>query len=222
MALQAAGVDLAPLVVGVDFASQAAGDNLVPQVAGADLPPQAAGDGLAPQTIDDLGSAQRSEKTTTVPITIVPPIRKAGDPKARQTKRRVKTSIVTLSPKQRELELTKKANNRPGGATTEHEQAGFCRGRSTVDEITLLTKDIEDSFQVNEKAGVVLLDLTATYDTVWLRGLHLTLLKTAPDKHLVSITMEILTNSDAQQNRLRRLKNGVSQDSVLAPLLFNI
>ena len=33
------------------------------------------------------------------------------------------------------------------------EQAGFSRGRSTVDQVTLLTQYIEDSFQHNEKAG---------------------------------------------------------------------
>ena len=31
-----------------------------------------------------------------------------------------------------------------------------------------------------------------------------------------------LTTGDSKQSRLRRLKNGVSQGSVLAPLLFNI
>ena len=51
------------------------------------------------------------------------------------------------------------------------EQAGFRRGRSTVDQLMLLTQDIEDSFQYNKKAGVVFLDLTAAYDTVWHRGL---------------------------------------------------
>ena len=49
--------------------------------------------------------------------------------------------------------------------------AGFRRGKSTTDQVTLLNQDIEDTFQVGEKAGVVLLDLTAAYDTVWHRGL---------------------------------------------------
>ena len=105
------------------------------------------------------------------------------------------------------------------------EQTDFRRGSSTVDQITLLTQDIDDGFQVNEKAGVMLLDLTATYDTMWLRGLHLKLLKTVQDKHLVSFIMEILTyrsftlmTSDGQNSRLRKLKNGIP----LAPLLFKI
>ena len=74
------------------------------------------------------------------------------------------------------------------------EQAGFRRGQSTVDQVTLLTQDIEDSFQEKQKAGVVLLDLTATYDTVWHRGLHLKLLKIIPDWYMVKFIMETLTN----------------------------
>ena len=53
------------------------------------------------------------------------------------------------------------------------EQAGFRHGRSTTDQVTLLTDDIEAGFEHTQKAGVALVDLTAAYDTVWLRGLHL-------------------------------------------------
>jgi len=48
--------------------------------------------------------------------------------------------------------------------TDPQEQAGFRHGRSAVDQVTLLTQDIEDSFSA-EKAGAVFVDLTAAYDT---------------------------------------------------------
>jgi len=50
------------------------------------------------------------------------------------------------------------------------EQAGFRHRWSTVDQVILLTQDIEDSFSA-KKAGAVFVDLTAAYDTVWHRGL---------------------------------------------------
>jgi len=40
------------------------------------------------------------------------------------------------------------------------EQAGFRHGRSTVDQVTLLTQDIEDSYSAKKKAGAVFVDLT--------------------------------------------------------------
>jgi len=75
----------------------------------------------------------------------------------------------------------------------------------------------------------VFVDLTAAYDTVWHRGLTCKLLRLLLDRHMVHMIMEIVSNSsftlttvNSQRSRLRRLKNGVPQGSVLAPLLFNI
>ena len=88
------------------------------------------------------------------------------------------------------------------------EQAGFRRRKSTVDQVVLLTQNIEDSFEAKKKAGAIFVDLTAAYDTVWHRGLTCKLLRLLPDKHMVRMIME--------------LKNDVPQGSILAPLLFNI
>ena len=98
------------------------------------------------------------------------------------------------------------------------EQAGFRRGRSTVDQVTLLTQEIEDSFSAKKKAGAVFLDITAAYDTVWHRGLTCKLLRLLPDRHMVSLIMELvrnrsftLTTGSGSKSRLRRLRNGVPQ-----------
>ena len=108
------------------------------------------------------------------------------------------------------------------------EQAGFRRGKSTVDQFVLLTQNIEDSFEAKKKAGAVFINLTAAYDIVWHRGFTCKLLRLLPDKHMVRMIMELvrkrsftLTTSDSKQSRLRRLKNGAPQRSVLALLLFN-
>ena len=109
------------------------------------------------------------------------------------------------------------------------EQAGFRKGRCTTDQVANLTQHIEDGFERKLKTGLVLVDLTAAYDTVWLKGLEYKLIKMIPDRHLAAFVMELisrrtfrLTTSSGETSKVRSLKNGVPQGSVLAPLLFNI
>ena len=60
------------------------------------------------------------------------------------------------------------------------EQAGFRPGRSTQDQVLALTTYIENGYQRRDKTGVVFLDLTAAYDTVWHKGLLVKLSKVSP------------------------------------------
>ena len=100
------------------------------------------------------------------------------------------------------------------------EQAGFRHGKSTIDQVVLLTQNIKDSFEA-KKAGAIFVNLTAAYDTVWHHCLTCKLLRLLSDKHMVKMIVELvrnqsftLTTGDSKQSRL--------QGSVLAPLLFNI
>ena len=74
------------------------------------------------------------------------------------------------------------------------EQAGFRRERSIVDQVALMTQEIEDCFLAKKKAGAIFVDLTVAYDTVWHRGLACKLLRLIPDRHLVRMIMELVQN----------------------------
>ena len=74
------------------------------------------------------------------------------------------------------------------------EQAGFRLGRSTIQQVLKLTWEIEKSFENGYKAGAVIVDLTAAYDTICRQGLALKLLRTIPDRHMMRIIMNILSN----------------------------
>ena len=74
------------------------------------------------------------------------------------------------------------------------EQAGFRRGKSTVDQVVLVTQNIKESFEAKKKAGAVFINLTVAYDTVWHRGLTCKLLRLRPDKHMVKMIMELVRN----------------------------
>ena len=74
------------------------------------------------------------------------------------------------------------------------EQTDFRHGMSAVDQVTLVTQGIEDSFSAKKKAGDLFVNLTAAYDTVWHRGLTCNLLRLLPDRHMVHLIMEMVSN----------------------------
>jgi len=82
-------------------------------------------------------------------------------------------------------------------------QAGFRRGRSTIQLVVNLTDYIEAYFEENQKAGLVLVDLTTAYDSVWQQGLTLMLPRVIPDRRLVRFIGQYPFKSELQtQNQL--------------------
>jgi len=121
-----------------------------------------------------------------------------------------------------------RTNHRP---TSPEETGIFRHGWSTLDQVTLLTQYIEDSISAKKNAGGVFVDLTATYDTVWHRGLTSKLLRLLPDRDMVRVIMDSLVI--AASPILPLTTNGTGYDASrtashrnpsweLAPLLFNI
>jgi len=109
------------------------------------------------------------------------------------------------------------------------EQAGFRHGWTTIDQDTLLTQDMEDSFSA-KKAGAVFVDLTAAYDTVWHR--IVVSLTSCCDCYLIDTwsTRSCIWLAIAASPLPQEMANGAGYDalrtashgSVLAFLLFNI
>ena len=108
------------------------------------------------------------------------------------------------------------------------EQAGFIRGRSTLDQVAQITDDIEESFDMGQVTGAVFLDLTAAYDTEWLTGLHLKIQKAISCRKTTDLIVNFLYNrsfvlfAGGKASKPYKLKDGVAEGSILAPTLYNV
>ena len=61
-------------------------------------------------------------------------------------------------------------------------------------QVVKLTDDSEACFEEKQKAGLVLVDLKAAYDSVWHQGLTLKLLQVVLDRQMMQFIVNILSN----------------------------
>lgn len=108
------------------------------------------------------------------------------------------------------------------------EFAGFRSKRSCTDQVLTLTNHFEVGFEENKKTGMLLIDLSSAYDTVWRKAFLWKFLKVFPSKKLGRLINCMLTNRrfrvliDDLNSRYRTLNDGFAQGSVCAPPFFNL
>ena len=105
------------------------------------------------------------------------------------------------------------------------EQAGFRQFRSTEDQATYLSQEIEDAFQEQKLVLVAWIDLQKAFDKVWMEGLLVKLLRNGIASNMFNWIKSHLYNrrervsEDRIHSKKILLRHGVPQ-GVLSPTLF--
>lgn len=108
-------------------------------------------------------------------------------------------------------------------------QFGFRRGHSTVHAVTKLLSDI--CWQKNDRQGVgaCLIDTEKAFDTVWLDGLIVKMIRIQFPAHIIQVLKIMLyekkfciSSGEINTNAEFNILDGLQQGTVLAPLLFAV
>ena len=107
------------------------------------------------------------------------------------------------------------------------EQAGFRQFRSTEDQATYLSQEIEEAFQEQKLVFAAWIDLQKAFDKVWTEGLLVKLLRNGVAGNMFPWIKSYLFNHrarvslDSKTNSKKfLLRHGVPQGGVLSPTLF--
>ena len=114
------------------------------------------------------------------------------------------------------------------GKNISEEQAGFRQFRSTEDQVTYLSQEIEDAFQEKKVLFATWIDLQKAFDKVWTDGLLVKAQRCGVGGRMYKWITSFLHNRkarvtvDGKLSRKFLLQHGVPQGGVISPTLFLI
>ena len=105
------------------------------------------------------------------------------------------------------------------------QQAGFRKGRGVKDQIIRVAHVMSDGFQERQRSVMALLDYSKAYGTVWQQRILKTLIEKGLNNryglwylHFLKTDNRVRFNGNIRCSR--KIHQGLSQGSALAPLLF--
>ena len=196
-------------------------------------------DGISNEMLTHLGSAalkklleifNSSWERGTLPQiwreAIMTPIHKSGkDPKRATSYRPISLTSCVVKTMERMVNKRLQWYLETKGILAS-EQAGFRSCRSTEDQVTYLSQEVEDAFQESKQTFVMWIDLQKAFDKVWTDGLLVKLLRAGVNSRMYSWIRTFLFNRrarvalDQTHSKKILLRHGVPQGGVISPTLF--
>ena len=159
---------------------------------------------------------------------IVVPIHKQGKPKSNVTSYRPIALTSHVCKIMEKIVLTRLLHYCEKNDIIPVNQAGFRKGRSTVDHLVKLTTEIKHQFSKRKGVLATFFDITKAYDQVWHARLLYKLKDIGLNGNVFQFIKSFLNDRKIQSkvgntySSTRTLHMGIPQGSVISPLLFNI